>query len=504
MKTMYKKYLELNINGYHIGLEQRENENRYFCTPRGAKIIGWAGVDGIHFCFLRSFGEMVFAVSPMNAPGNYVHPLARNFAEFLRLLLACGHTAALEQAWCWNQDQFDEFLREDTYIDEQSATLNIIRTKLCLTPMEQPFACMKTLQNEFDYDLIKYTDDYHNLVPVKPQVPEWKVYFDGNFWGHSGNQKAGKEIPLNRQFIWNDEIWKVPSIYICGKGLIVDFYLQVLPEHICAFMDKWDITAECNTPNLTVEQWMQFDTENPLTVNINSTAVLNGIELPSSHGCGICWNPCFPEGNDIAAESAMLHYGLDHDQGYAIWRCAFPWKTKRKPLIKTLSVTLMRDPVAIPGQHFTISSPDDQIELMHPSTGQKHTLIVQEYEQQYLSAEHFNDPHLEFPGHYTMMSYTLSPDLSNECFSIADSAQSDQPRQRHPGPDASQVNSDICCIGIIGSADAPTAIVLGERNQGKLQVACSALRFEPAEAENVEWRTAFYEKQCKDISVELI
>jgi len=42
---------------------------------------------------IRGFGGMVFAVSPMNAAPDCVHPLARDFADFLRLLLACGDAA---------------------------------------------------------------------------------------------------------------------------------------------------------------------------------------------------------------------------------------------------------------------------------------------------------------------------------------------------------------------------------------------------------------------------
>ena len=44
---------------------------------------------------------MVFAVSPMNSAPDFVHPLSKDFADFLRLLLACGDVAALEQAWMW-------------------------------------------------------------------------------------------------------------------------------------------------------------------------------------------------------------------------------------------------------------------------------------------------------------------------------------------------------------------------------------------------------------------
>lgn len=108
--TLYQKFKKLNIDFSAIGLEQRGTEEKYFCTPKGARIIGWAGVDGIHCCFIRGFEEMVFAVSPMNTPGDYVHPIARSFEDLLRLLLACGSMDAIEQTHQWDEGQFDEYV----------------------------------------------------------------------------------------------------------------------------------------------------------------------------------------------------------------------------------------------------------------------------------------------------------------------------------------------------------------------------------------------------------
>ena len=62
---------------------------------------------------------MVFSVSPMNTSPDYVHPVAENFTDFLRLILACGDVAAVEQAWMWNEAQFEAFLgnfREDEFV----------------------------------------------------------------------------------------------------------------------------------------------------------------------------------------------------------------------------------------------------------------------------------------------------------------------------------------------------------------------------------------------------
>lgn len=91
MDKTFEKFLRSGIDLSLIGIERREDNASYFCTPKGASIFGWAGVDGIHYCFVRGFGGMVFAVSPMNSAQDFVHPIARDFADFLRLLLACGN-----------------------------------------------------------------------------------------------------------------------------------------------------------------------------------------------------------------------------------------------------------------------------------------------------------------------------------------------------------------------------------------------------------------------------
>ncbi len=494
MATIYKKYLELDINGQYLGLEPGEYENHYFCTPKGARIIGWAGVDGIHYCFVRGFGEMVFAVSPMNTSGDYVHLLSKNFKDFLRLLLACGHTSALEQAWCWDQVRFDEFLLQNSPTAQQTAVLDLIRNKLSITPMEQPFIYMKNLQDLFDYSRFKYTE--------APSIPEWKVYYEGNFWGHDRHERPGKEVFLNKQFVWDHEVWTILGIYLCSSGLVVDLCLQVPLERIRTFTDQWKLSADSDETDFTDEQRMQIDRDNPLDIDIKIKAVLNGTEHPCSHGCGLSWNPCFPEGNSLVAEHVIQHYGLDPAKGYAVSRSSFPWKTKCKPQIKRLSIKLAQEPVAVPGPHFQTSLPDGQIEFIYSPTGKKHTLTVQEYEQQEISSEDFHEPNQEFPSHYTVMSYTLSPDLPARFFSVTDCVSSDRPRYRHTGPHASGATSDVCSIGIIGSADAPTSIAVRNGNQSNVRTACSSLHFDSPEY--VEWRMVFYQQECQDIEVPLI
>ena len=137
MGRFYSQFLRSGIDLSPLGLELRA-DGAYFCTPRGARIIGAAGVDGIHFCFVRGFGETVFAVSPMNSPADSIHPVTADFREFLRLLLACGDTAALEQAWQWDEAQFDAFVCENAPDAARRAVLAALAGQFRLTPMERP------------------------------------------------------------------------------------------------------------------------------------------------------------------------------------------------------------------------------------------------------------------------------------------------------------------------------------------------------------------------------
>lgn len=478
MAESYRRFLKRNIDLAPLGVEQRADSDPYFCTPKGASVIGWAGVDGIHYCFIRGFGEMVFAVSPANTAPDYVHPLAENFDDFLSLLSACGDAAALEQAWMWEKDQFDTFLRENPPTQPQKAVLAEIADKMKVTAMENPWQYVKGLQASFDYSKIKYTEDFYDPdmnEKAEPQIPEWNVYFDGNFWGHRGRERAGKEIPVGKAFHWAGRDWLVPAVYSCSRGLVLEFCMRTDPDRI----------QEC--------------------FHFHPQILLNGKEIRPSYSCRISYRPCIPEGerNEPEAEQAIDHYGLDPSYGWTVCRFAFPWKTKRRPEIKTLSAVMEQRPVSVPGPHFYAAAPGDTFEFVHPESGKKYMLTVQEYEPQKMEVSHVGfAPGQEFPTHYFVMSYTIAPEIPDNELTICDCVDSDRPRRRNNDPFAPEESSSAIAIGIIGGADGPTAITFGGDRQGKLRAACSALHFEPVK--EVEWRVIFHEKQFEDLSVRLL
>ena len=75
--TLYERYRRSAIDFSKLGLERGDTRSDYFCTPKGTTVIGWTGVDGIHYCLVKGFQE-VFSVSPMEGEGQCVHPVARD------------------------------------------------------------------------------------------------------------------------------------------------------------------------------------------------------------------------------------------------------------------------------------------------------------------------------------------------------------------------------------------------------------------------------------------
>jgi len=503
--TLYEKFKTLDLNLSCLDLERGDAAGGCFCTPVGADTIGWAGVDGIHFCFVKGLGETVFAVSPMNTPGHYVHPVAKSFEDFLRLVLACGGTAAVEQAWMWNRGEFDAFLEACPPGGGQRAALDALRDKLTLTPIDNPYGYIKEVQSSFDYGKIPFSKEYYELgadgpeTSEPPERPEWKVYFENGFGScRRGHDKPGTEIPVNKAFTWGGRTWHIPAVYACGKGLVVDFCVDVDLAAYRAFVEKWRPWRQ-GEKNLTPEDEERQNAENPLTVVFNSKATVNGRELHPSSGNGCCWIPIslrreYEQGEYIRQDWdtvwLMEHYGLDAEKGWMFWRQSFPWSTKTKPAVKTLSLALAQDRQAVPGRRFTVSGAGDAVPFTHPVTGEKHTLRVVEAENQEMDPSQL-DGGFEYPTHYTALSYVVEPELPRNALTVRDCGQGDSPRVREQAAGGADRPAAACSVGII----------LANGKTGRPRTACSALRFEPPE--RIEWRMVFYRKTAEDIEVDL-
>lgn len=164
-KTVFESFSKLGIKTDLIGLEKTTGED-FFCVPVGAKIFAALGVDGIQFCFIDGFGEMVFSISPEAINGKYVNPLAPTFEEFLGLVLECKNANPIEQIYWQTKEQFVTFLQDDTksVSQEQHEILSQIQNELKISPITDPYDYVQRVQASFDYSQIKYSDEYYDIL----------------------------------------------------------------------------------------------------------------------------------------------------------------------------------------------------------------------------------------------------------------------------------------------------------------------------------------------------
>ena len=436
-KTLEKfKKLDLDLSCLDF-FAPAENDEPYFCTPKGASMIGRAGVDGIHFCFVRGYGDMVFAVSPCNCPGEYVHPVAHSFEDFLRLMLACNGTAAIEQAWQWSEEEFWEFLAEYPPEEEQRPALKALAEASGLTPMEEPYRYIREIQRSFDCSKLKFRKEYDELTDgadrsaeERPSCPadvdtgalDWQVCFHGG----NGREKPGQELTVNKTFQWGGRKFVIPAVYLCAEGLVADFFMTAPTEQVEAFFQKYRKLEKDESFIWTEEEAQKFQRENPLNLSFWADAFINGKRSEQTRGSGSYWLPLDGAERDRKVGLALIHYDLPLDRCWQFTRCAFPWATKRQPALKSLFFWLNQEPCDLYGEPFT-AEPGEKIPLEHPATGEKYTLTAVDIQPDILEDESGED--YTWPTHLQRLEYTLDPPLDREKFSLRDCDEGDGPVQ---------------------------------------------------------------------------
>ena len=475
-----RQFLKAQIDLEPLGLIMDGPFEAYFCTPKGARIFARSGVDGIHFCFVRGFGETVFAVSPMNGRENCVHPVAKSFRDFLRLLLALHDAAAIEQAWQWNAAQLEEFEQKHPSSDEQLAALDKIVFTFHLRPMAEPWKYIHTVQSGFDYGKLRFSEEFYDS-DEKAFAPEesWQVTFEGTFWGAHG--RPGKELRLGASFSWAGDKWLVPAAYVCREGIVLDLCKRVPVEQVFGFREKWNLSKENDGSDWDEAQRLRAIAESPFSERLGAELTVNGQTLRQERGCSLCWDPLYAEGNGRENKRVRGHYGLDELDGWYIERISFPWKGKKKADIRSLSLHIREDPLEVPGQEFSPERAGDSITFTLPGAQQAYTLTALALHTEEL-------PLFGETVYTTELAYDIAPEPPGGSVTLRDFAEAIRV--------SPQGDFSGCAFDVIGGADGPVALAMGR------DIACSQVRRE--KERRVTWTLVCREKRKEDKTVTLL
>ena len=167
MRTAYEKFMALPIDKGLLCLEPGDITQPYYCYPVNAEPVGFEGC--ILYCFLPEYGEMVFACNPERCADQNVYPLAANFEDFIRLILACGTVNPVEQIVWMTRERFNKHVAKEKKIltGEQKAAVKMLQQEFGLAPMNDPYEYVKSIQENFDDSKIQYSDEYYDVTGIE-------------------------------------------------------------------------------------------------------------------------------------------------------------------------------------------------------------------------------------------------------------------------------------------------------------------------------------------------
>ena len=253
----YRDFHRNNIDLKPLGVVEEPARTRYFCSPRGATVIGTADNSGIHYCFVKDYDEMVFEIGTQDSQSGYVHAIARDFKDFLRLLLACGSPEALSGIYRAARQDFERLrVAPDSAVAAALAELDI-------TPMEDPFDYVSTLRREFDS---KGNDNDNPISGIDNGFQRgWRVFFGKDFCETGGASKPCTETRLTKNFEWCGGDWTILSVYMSIAGLVLDIHeprdwsrsydLEVVANgQIMSVRNSFKVQITCDNDDITAQK----------------------------------------------------------------------------------------------------------------------------------------------------------------------------------------------------------------------------------------------------------
>lgn len=351
------------------------------------------------------------------------------------------------------------------------------------------------------------------------------VYDNGNNGSFRGGRRRGNKLtphPVNRTYFWEGQEIFVPAVYTGRTGAVLDVCVKIPSEDMTAFLQKWH--KELRLSLKTQEEYEQMEADNPSCIDFGIEMCFDGEALMQSMRSTINWYPeeIFAAGNedgkearsagewenDREAEQILDAYGCSRECCWHFARLSYRWK--EKPLLSPQRISLlfqdgMRDVTAA---HFTTGRPSlaafgqstdrpdqsiesypSEIRIVHPATGQEHTLTLYACEQEKHDLSDIGAKGMVYPEYSRMLTYTIAPAIDRGLFDIRDCAQGDSPR-----PAGSRAKS--------GQSGAVAVFAAGRSAVPGKRAAASSMHFEPVES--VRWRIVFRIKQKTDMQVDFL
>lgn len=285
-----------------------------------------------------------------------------------------------------------------------------------------------------------------------------------------------KEITINEDFTWDNEKWRILSLYAYKDEMILDickfFDLRILQR----FHEKWG-KYRYEIDKLSKKQYdelcedrLLFSEDFSVRLNINDIAFRE-----SSQSCEM-FDPVYTEDNDENILQMTAHYGLSDELPWVVWHCRVHFDGLNPAEFENavMKITLIPDEAEVYGEPLNITAPGQAFTVMNPVTKEKYHLQIKDLEWE--SPDFLKEKKQKY---ILGISYIIEPDIDDENFTLSDYSGGDgenQPAMMFYGVETAQ-----------------------DRDTEKLHTACSYLYCRPRE--DLTWKPKFLAKLKDEITV---
>lgn len=292
----------------------------------------------------------------------------------------------------------------------------------------------------------------------------------------------GIAVQTGWQFFYAGRVYQIPAVYLFRKGFVADIIGTVDTEALRKFHDRYAPREERLTPRERAQAML----ERPYQALGGMKLWFNGEEVTSSwHAEEALFVPWQEHMLSLAEEAFAAYAFLGRENSFSVTRLHAPYpKAQRgifasmkaiftRPRLRELRLLIHPTERMLPLEHaVTIGTREkahQPLSFTHPVTGVMHRLEVMEAKWTDLTAQ-FQKLHRrmairgkglrpiaqEGQSYLLEITYCVSPPLpKGERLQLQDEARALQPN----GTAAKSASA----IGIIGSADGPTAIYIAGR-----------------------------------------
>lgn len=308
---------------------------------------------------------------------------------------------------------------------------------------------------------------------------DMEVYF-GNFWADVGNGSSCQKILLEKNVNWHGYGWRIPAMYLCEEGVMVDICRIIPMDRVRLFYNRW---SGVNGDSLSEEQVECLMEESPLEVNATFTLEA-GRTLESGGWSSVVWQNIRPELSDPVTEELMREYRCEKENAWQFIRLLSKWKKERaRPQEVQLIFRSLPDRFRVPEHFVTGDKLLPQMEFRNPWSGSNHVLKVMECKGERLK-DSGQDEAFKYPSRCRIIRYTVSPPLVGASLLVRDVKEGDRAISLKEGKHSSAI-----------------AVTFNENDKlhKEWKTACSSVYFR--EQEETEWRMELHGVREPELTV---